>query len=360
MKQILSYNIHDILTFQIIRNDIYGWRDCVNLKLSFFEVDEVEDPDIILYIGEFTPSCESCYSVDHKYYVKQNYLYCKESEGVANWELQISGIEDNCTIIHYNGKISGLSSLLNPDFLAQNFLLKIIEYKLYQKGYYLAHAGGVSKDGKGYILAGRGGSFKTTICMDLIRKKGCKLLGDDRILIGNGLAYSFPMSVPVFSYMLQHLDHENAWKFTHKLDFLRQLRNNCLSADADIDICERKPVKIAGFSFVGRANTSKCTVKQVSEEEIIQKLILNNRLEDYIDISFLRITSGPFLRYLLAYSYVFPDSPIARFLGSDKLNHPEMNVCFDDNPGYIVTIPKTYNEQVIEWLCDIVGLHNTE
>ena len=80
----------------------------------------------------------------------------------------------------------------------------------------------------GYILAGRGGSFKTTLCMDLIRKKGCNLLGDDRVLIGNGSAYSFPMSLPVFSYMLQNLDHENAWAFSHKLELLRQLRNNSL------------------------------------------------------------------------------------------------------------------------------------
>jgi len=358
MKQILSYNIHNILKFQIIRDTTYNWRDRINLKFSYFEVDYVEDPDIILNIGKFVPSCTSCYSVDHKYYIKHNYLYCKDSEGVADWEIQIDGLEDSRTVIHYYGKIRGMSSLLNPDFLAQNFLLKIIEYKLYLKGYYLAHAGGVSKDGKGYILAGRGGSFKTTLCMDLIRKRGYKLLGDDRVLIGKGSAYSFPMSLWVFSYMLQHLDNENAWKFSHKLDLLRRLWNSRLSID--FGFCEPGPVKVVGISFINRANITEPTVQQVSGEDISQKLNLNNRLEDYIDISSLGITSGPFLRYLLSYSYIFPDCPLARFFNDNYVNHPETTQCFGDLTVFNVTIPKYYGEQSCGQLCDIIDLCSRE
>lgn len=358
MKQTLSYNIHNVLKFRIVRNATYGWRDRINMKFSFFEVDKVEDPDVVLNIGKFTPSYKACYSVDHRYYLRHNYLYCKESEGVVDWELQISGLEDGPTTLHYNGKIRGASSLLNPDFLAQNILLKIIEYKLYQKGYCLAHAGGISKDGKGYILAGRGGSFKTTLCMDLIRRKGCNLLGDDRVLIGNGSAYSFPMSLPVFSYMLQHLDHENAWRLSHKLDLLRRLKGNCLSVDADV--CEHKPVNIAGLSFISRANTSQYTVQKVSGSDILQKLVSNNRLEDYIDISSLGITSGPFLRYLLAYSYVFPDGPLARYLDPNGENHPAISQCFGDLTVFNVTVPKTYDEQVAERLFDTIGLNGTQ
>lgn len=351
-KQVLSYNVHDILKFHIIRNTTYNWRDNINLKFSFFEVDNVEDPDIVLNIGKFTPSCRSYYSVDHKYYIKHNYLYCKESEGAVNWELQINGLEDDLTTINYNGKVRGLSSLLNPDFLAQNILLKIIEYKLYQKGYYLAHAGGVSKDCKGYILSGRGGSFKTTLCMDLIRKENCRLLGDDRVLIGNGSAYAFPLGLPVFSYMLQNLDHENAWKFPHKLDFLRRARNSSISPDDSM--CELKPVKIAALSFINRAEISELTVQKISEEDLLQKVILNNRLEDYIDISFLQITSGPFLRYMLAYSYIFPDSLIARFLDCNDVNHSTISRCLGDPAVFNVTIPQNYNELIAQQLFGII------
>lgn len=358
MKQILSYNIHNILKFQIIRDTAYNWRDRINLKFSYFEVDDVEAPDIILNIGKFVPSYESCYSVDHRYYIKRNYLYCKDSEGVVDWEIQIDGLEDSRTVIHYYGKVRGISSLLNPDFLAQNFLLKIIEYKLYLKGYYLAHAGGVSKDGKGYILAGRGGSFKTTLCMDLIRKRGYKLLGDDRVLIGKGSAYSFPMSLWVFSYMLQHLDNENAWRFSHKLDLLKRLRDSRLSID--FGFCEHDPVKIVGLSFITRANINESTMQQVPGDDVSQKLILNNRLEDYIDISSLGITSGPFLRYLLAYSYIFPDSPLARLFDVSTVSYPEITQCFGNLTVFNVTIPKNYNERSSDQLCDIINQGSRE
>lgn len=357
MKKKKSYNLHNILKFQIIRDDSYGWRDGVNLKFSYFEVDNVEDPDIILIIGKFSASSEACYSVDHKCLIKENYLYCKESEGVAEWELQISGLEDGPTILHYNGKIKGISSLLNPDFLAQNFLLKLIEYKLYRKGYLLTHAGGFSKGDKGYILPGRGGSFKTTLCMDLIRKKGCKFLGDDRVIIGNGSAYSFPMSLPVFSYMLQYLDHENAWKLSHKLDILKRLWSNSLSFDADI--CERKPVKFVGFFFITRTDLSGFTTQQISLDDTRKKLIQNNRLEDFIDISFLQITSGPFSRYLLAYSYVFPDSAVAKFLDR-RDNHPNIPLNADDIAFFNVTIPNTYSPLVAEQFCDFIESLGTE
>lgn len=356
MKQVLSYNIHNILKFRIIRNSTYDWRDRINLKFSFFGVDNVEDPDIILNIGKFTPTRKSYYSVDHKYYIGQNYFYCKESEGVADWELQIEGLDDGPIILYYNGKVKGLSSLLYPDFIAQNFLLKIMEFKLFQKGYYLAHAGGVSKDNKGYILFGRGGSLKTTLCMDLIRKMGCNLLGDDRVLIRNDSVYSFPMSLPVFSYMIQHLDHENAWKVSHKLDFLRRVRNNRLSVDSSI--CECEPVKIAALSFINRANISGLTVQQTSGEDLLKKMILNNRLEDYIDVSFLQITSGPILRYMLAYSYIFPDSPLAQFL--DRGNHPKISQCLGNFPTSNVTIPKNYDESIAKRLPDIIGFPNIE
>jgi hypothetical protein len=327
------------------------------MKFSFFEVDKIENPDIILNIGKFTPSCKYCYSVDHKYIIKKNYLYCKESEGVADWQIQITGLEEGPIIIHYNGKIKGIASLVNPDFLAQNFLLKIIEYKLYQKGYYLVHAGGISRDGEGYLLPGRGGSFKTTLCMDLIRKKGFKLLGDDRVLIGNGLAYSFPMSFPVFSYMFQHLNHEDAWNITHKLSLIRQLINNRLFVDAGI--CEHEPAKIAGLIFINRANITKLVMQQLSGNETVKKLILNNRMEDYIDISFLNITSGPFLRYFLAYSYIFPESQIAQFVNGETFSHPEITRNFDSLTFCNVTIPKTYNDQVANQLNDMISRHGT-
>ena len=126
-----NYNIHNIIKFRILRDSEYGLRDLINLKFSFFEVNEkIDNPDITLNIGKFVPSNEDCYLVDHKYHVKDDYFYCKDAEGKAEWEMEILGFRKEETIINFNGKISGFQSFMNPDFLAQNLLLRIIEYKL--------------------------------------------------------------------------------------------------------------------------------------------------------------------------------------------------------------------------------------
>lgn len=85
MKQTWNYNIHNILKFKIMKEkrrlDLI--RD-INLPLSFFEVEQIDEPDIILNIGKFTPFNNECYLIDHnKYYVKENYLYVDDSAGRA-------------------------------------------------------------------------------------------------------------------------------------------------------------------------------------------------------------------------------------------------------------------------------------
>lgn len=66
----------------------------LNLEFSFFEVDAIGNPDIILNIGKFTPSNNDCYLIDHKYHIKENYLYCKDFSGKAKWEVEILGFEE--------------------------------------------------------------------------------------------------------------------------------------------------------------------------------------------------------------------------------------------------------------------------
>ena len=94
MKEALNYNLHDILQFQIARDKKRDFMRDLNLEFSFFEVDAIGNPDIILNIGKFTPSNNDCYLIDHKYHIKENYLYCKDFSGKAKWEVEILGFEE--------------------------------------------------------------------------------------------------------------------------------------------------------------------------------------------------------------------------------------------------------------------------
>ena len=309
MNHALSYNIHDIIKFKIVRDKGYGLRDLINLKFSFFEVEGVDNPDITLNIGKFIPSNENCYLVDHKYYIKENYFYCRDSEGKAEWEVEILGFEEGVTIINFNGRIKGFQSFMNPDFIAQNLLLRLIEYKLSRKGYLFAHSAGISKNEQAYVFAGRGGSFKTSLCMDFIRREGFEFLGDDRVILHKDKVFSFPMGLHVFGFMCDHLPNEDSWNISNKIRFAKYLWDNKGKKDNLIKAGE--PFKLKSLFFIVKTNKETITERKIPLKEAVEKLLTNNRLEDFISLGSMGINSGPHLKYALAYSYIFPDSQIA-------------------------------------------------
>ena len=308
--QTLNYNIHDILRFKIIRDTGHGLRDMINLKFSFFEVDDVDNPDITLNIGKFTPSNENCYLVDHKYHIKENYFYCKDSEGKGKWEVEIAGFEDGHTMINFDGCISGFQSIINLDFIAQNSLLRVIEYKLAKKGYFLAHAAGISKNGEAYVLAGRGGTFKTSLCMDFIRRAGFEFLGDDHVILHKDMIFSFPMGLRVFDFTCGHLPNEESWNISNRIGFGRYLWDKRGKRDNSIEIS--KVSKLKSLFFIVRTKKEGISKRKIILKEAVDRLVTNNRLEDFISLGGMGINSGPFLKYALSYSYIFPDGKIAR------------------------------------------------
>ena len=338
MIQTLNYNLHNILKFKITRDRGHGLRDLINLKFSFFEVEEVDNPDITLNIGKFTPSNKNCYLVDHKYYIKENYFYCKDSEGKAEWEVEISGFEDGETTINFNGRIKGFQSFMNPDFIAQSVLLRVIEYKLGNRGYFLAHSAGISKNNRAYVLAGRGGTFKTSLCMDFIRKAGFGFLGDDRVILHNDMVFSFPMGLNVFGFICDHFPNENSWNIVNKIRFARYLWDKKNKRDIPIKIGE--PSEIGNLFFIVKTNKETITEREIPLKEAVDKLITNNRLEDFISLGGMGINSGPFLKYALAYSFIFPDSPIATHQSNLER---ELGSILEKMPILEIEIPSRYD-----------------
>lgn len=357
-----TYNVHDILRFKIHwkekRNTLIPRKilNKTNLKFSFFEEQEntsvAPDYDIILNIGKFSPDNSDCYLIDHGYYVKNNYLYVKEKEGRAKWELEIIGIENTPTTINFNIKCpKSISGLLYPDFMAQNILLKILELKLATKGYFLAHAAGIEKNNEAYIFAGRGGSFKTTITMEFIRREQFKYLGDDRIIIRENEVLSFPFNLEIFNFMLQNLKNENSWNIISRLRLINYLTStsfhkfsfvssNCPQIKAIIILEKSKYI-----------TPNYIDIQEISAEECILKLFFNNRIEDFVDIEFLNITSGPFLRYLLAYYHVFPDNKLFKTLKDemDILKNTIRKI-----PCYRALIPSHYTIEIFKTLNEFI------
>jgi hypothetical protein len=343
--QILNYTLHDIIKFRIIRDKGYSLRDLINLKFSVFEVEYADDPDITLNIGKFTPSNENCYLVDYKYYIKENYFYCRDSEGKAEWEVEILGFEDGETIVNFNGRIKGFQSIMNPDFIAQNLLLRIIEYKLGRKGYLFAHSAGISKNEQAYVFAGRGGSFKTSLCMDFIRKARFEFLGDDRVILHKDKVFSFPMGLRVFGFMCDHLPNEDSWNISNKARFAKCLWDTKSKKDSPVKM--GKPSKLKSLLFIVKTNKVVTTIREISLKEAVDRLITNNRLEDFISLGGRGINSGPHLKYALAYTYIFPDSPIAT---QKEFSEKVFKDILENVPIHEIGISNNYNLNVFNGL----------
>jgi len=349
MKQILSYSIHNILKFQIIRDRKFDFSDLMNLWFSCFEVEQVEKPDIVLNIGKFVPANENCYLIDHKYHIKDNYFYCRESEGKASWEMEVIGFEHGGIIINFHVnkrfQINLLDLVRISLFLPQTFLLKAIEHKLSTKGYFLVHSGGVSKNNKAYLLCGRSGCFKTSLCMDFVRRVGFTWLGDDRAILYQNRVLEFPVNSAVFEFMTQQLPDETHLGFSNLSRFVAQ---HLLGKYRKTDKDGTRSAELKALLLITKSNRLPANkqatfeaLPQSSLEQIVASLLISNRLEDFWGfMPSFGINSAPFLRYLLAYTFVFPNSFIA---AQEKRLAESLRSNLEKIPIYKVEIPPVYN-----------------
>lgn len=330
MKKKQYYSIHDLLKIEIssdipFRKSIF---EDLNFPFSYFSVEELdEDPDIVLNIGEFDPSNNNCNVLDYKYNIKENYFFCTENIPDAKWSVEIKGLENSPTIINYLGNPKGIKKLFENQIPCMFILLPIIEYQLFKKGYHLIHAAGICKDKRGYILVGRPSSFKSSLAMDLIRKTGFQWLGDERVILCKDRVMSFPLCPDTFDLKCRLLNNENFPGLFSKLKFLYYSNryNRSLSS-----LSIAKCVGLEKIIFISRSNKKNLETKELSREQGIKKLIENNRAEMMI---------SQFYKYLLAYSFIFPDSMLSNYF---KNFQEEIEKSIGNIPIFEQEIPEKY------------------
>ena len=97
----LCYNIHNLISFQInCANSVEFIKD-INQPLSFFKVNCITKPDIILNIGKFTPDKKFCDVINNKIYVKKNYIYCSEIIDKIKIHCELENLESIPTVINF-------------------------------------------------------------------------------------------------------------------------------------------------------------------------------------------------------------------------------------------------------------------
>ena len=347
MRQVASYNCHDIVRFQVAGGGGAGLKWGADFRFSPFRADGVERPDICLNVGRFTPANDHCCLVDHRYYVKEDYFYCRDAEGAASWEVEIAGFEGGAITMNldlgrrFTARPGALVS--TPVLLPLSFMLRAIEHRLGMEGYLLSHSAAVAREGRAYLLSGRSGCFKTSLCMDLVRRAGYGLLGDDRVILGGDRAWAFPLNRALFDFMAQRLPDETHLGPLQKAQFVAHyLRGGRGGADGV------GPAQVGAVLLLGRGQGPDVVFQPLPADSlpgVVAGLLVSNRLEAFAGMGMpgFGISSAPFLRYMLAYSFVFPRSPVATM---ERGLAQGLEEALRGIPLYRVEVPPRYGPEV--------------
>lgn len=338
------YSVHNYLRFEIIDRSAFLRRFINKTEIQFknFESEEPCKPDFVVEIGPFVPQKERCYITDDRYFIKNDYFYCKDSRKYAEWELEIHDLE-NRPLVKINTNLAGYYTA--PLYIIEFF----IQYMLLKKGYSLIHSSGVMKAESCFLFPARSGGGKTTVALSLL-EHGYSYMGDNFILLDKGKAKKYLSPLNIFTYnRLPVL--ENSLSLSQKISMLlkKQVYN---ITGGYIKIFEKiNPMTLLSVKICAEGNIAQMfflepnnDVNEVSIEPkplnismVIKKLRYNMEL-DHLQ----------FNKYMLSFGYVYPRSSWGSFwenyedvLSRNLGEHVE---------AYLVKVPCKYHNKTIEQL----------
>ncbi|MEM3549511.1 MAG: hypothetical protein QXN87_03765 [Candidatus Bathyarchaeia archaeon] len=332
-----DFNIHDILKIKYIWKRKYR---CIlkdlDLKLNYFSAKNVADPDITVEIGAFSPNLKGCRVYERRFFVSEGFVYAIGGNWQTKWAIQVSGLDEGKLFVKVNCTSKSIRGFLAPNMLVNILVLPLLELKFLEKGYVLLHSAAVSKNGNGYLIVGRGGSAKTSIVMDLIRKYGYEYMGDDRVLIGSGIVMSFPTHIQTFEYLLKNSENEFMNVFTR----LRLINYLLRTKQIKIKVTERSPLR--GILFV-TPSAKSYTIKNLNSQISAKKMVANMLMEYFEMSKIVGLNVSPIFECFTAYSAAYPNSIVARFQ-ENLLSSLETELF--NLPIYEISFPSEYSGNV--------------
>ncbi len=301
------YDIHGLVTARIRWDHYAGWFPGINQPLQHFRVPILDDtPDISVQIGAFEPDLADCCTVDHKYHIRQNYLYCADQHRSFRWRVEIKGLEHGPTEIRLHIRRAPLRyAWLAPGMLPYGIILRhILAYKLHQRGALLLHAAACEKEGRALVLFGGAGVYKTTHLMQFMRMQlGWHYLGDDTLIFYDGKIYSFPTYPAFFGYRLKY-------KQTEDLSFLDKLIlpfYSLRTGSKDLQIAQMGVPDMLVHCKMGVGKPAHFIPADPADS--LRRLVHTSMTEDHSNGS---VGVNIFSRYIEAYNFVFPQNHLGR------------------------------------------------
>jgi len=330
------YNIHNIVAFRIVDNTSGGNKFAKDwdIELRGFESNNPNSVDFVISMDKFNPDNHNCIILDDDYHIKEDYFYCRDSYQYAKWQLEMSGFEQGETTVRIHSNLLG--KMLIPELVIN----PLIWFKLNEKGYPVVHGSAVSRDGQAYIFAGPGAAGKTTIALNLV-EEGFKLMSEHFVILGKDGLLSFPTPLHVMDFNLVPIIKDNM-SLKHRVSFqTKQLfhyvtRKRIATKILPRDILPNSLVdkaKLHSVFLLLPKQEFKAT--RISKEELINHLVINQKLETI-----------PFIKYMMEYAYLFPQSKMATYWTRYKQN---LGQALDAAKAfYRVEVPLRYGNETLE------------
>jgi hypothetical protein len=303
------YDIHGLVSIRVCRSARFDLLPEISQPLRYFQVASLDrEPDILLEVGDFVPEKQGCYVVDHQFFIRRNYLYCSDAYGSARWQIEITGFEYGRTHIRMSSSYRSLRQIVAPGMLSASLLLRqVVAYHLSKQGSLLAHGAAVSRNGQALILFGRGGAYKTTLLMSLLRRrsnKGWLMLGDDLVILRGEDLLSFPVWAGFFAYRYKYLATENLSRF----DRIRLLPFLAKFKPTDLPLTDRS--RLTGLIECTIGSNDEVRLEESEVSEGFTRLVRVSAADDHISNNLGPTSAYP--RYVEAYSYIFPDNSLIK------------------------------------------------
>ena len=330
-----QFNIHNILKIRLSYADNERFIiDSINFPFLYFEEYNEADPEITFNFGPFKREKTYCETVFRDTEVSKNYIYYRGEKNGSLYEVEITDGYEGNIMINFNWIKKNLRDSFFPFYLPQLIGLEpMIEYKLLQKSWVLLHGAGIATGNGASIFIGRSGSYKSPITKICLKDMNYKYMGDDKIVIKDNFAYSFPKNLSFFKYELSRDNSMIELNSTiEKLQAIFYLYLNKNIAPLEI---QRKEKINSIFKIIKTDQTTKeITLVDINKESLISSMVYNNYAEfwNYYDI----------WNHLMAYAYVYDDSMFTDYRNI-LYNNLSNNLKYIKNT-YQILIPRNCSE----------------
>ena len=336
------FNIHGLLTIKLERLRAHPLDNYLLRALGQYAVDAIHaPPDLKIRINPAS-SLELCRPdttiVDNYWYVNEHKIAARETHKGGAWLAEIEHLDTpgkTCLVtVHTNhlGRMVYPSGIIYP----------LIRLLLNLRGVADVHGASVSKEGKGYLFAGRSGAGKTVTAINFIQQ-GYHLLGDDESWLHDEkvLSYLAPINIR-YTYnpeetlgvklsLRQHLAVQSK-KWLAKLSGGRVTLFTRFSPEQfKCRVAKRACLRKA---YVLMASNHFAIEHDIEPAGFIRQLVVNNQFE-------MRGFEG----YRLAYTHVYPETRLADYW---ELHARNLARSLNGVACHRILVPRHYTQAIFE------------